>query len=94
MSLEKILVVDVIGYAFLPAARSPQSLFGLKALSGLSGFCHHFPEGFIRGSWSLYWTKLVPQTRVIHPLSDSYRFYLVTRPSLTEWQSTSVSYHL
>ncbi|KAF8498115.1 hypothetical protein F5888DRAFT_221629 [Russula emetica] len=73
MSREELSVIDVIGYAFLPPALLsevpigltviPVKFFILKALSGSSGFYHHFPEVFIRGSWSLYRTRLVPQTR-------------------------------
>jgi len=85
MSREELSVIDVIGYAFLPPALLskvpigltviPVKFFILKALSGSSGFYHHFPEVFIRGSWSLYRTRLVPQTRVIHPLPGSSRLY-------------------
>jgi hypothetical protein len=74
-------------FCLQPALRSfhrahgdPGQILHTEGVVVLSDFYYHFPHR----------TELVPQTWVIHPLSGSYRLYLVHSPlHLTERRSTS-----
>ena len=68
--------------SFYRAHGDPGQILHIEGVVVSSDFYYHFPHR----------TELVPQTWVIHPLSGSYRLYLVHLPLyLTERQSISTS---